>query len=55
MWVYLIYQNEAPHFNTDDFCEWHWMSVDEVAHALTSGDKAKNDLPKILHEIKHLL
>lgn len=55
MWVYVIYSNEVPQYNTNDFTQYYWLSVDEFFACLDNGDKAKSDLLPILKEIKNLL
>lgn len=55
MWVYLIYSDEVPQYNPNDFVEYYWLSVEEVFNRLTSGDNAKSDLLPILNEIKDKL
>lgn len=55
MWVYIIYSDNAPEFNQNDFVEYYWLSPDEIVHRLNNGDNAKSDLLPILNEIKDKL
>lgn len=55
MWVYIIYSDITPTFNTNDFVEYYWLKPEEIEHRLETGDKAKNDLLPILEEIKNKL
>lgn len=51
MQVYLVYLNKMDTYNTQDFCEYFWLTPQECIDKLNSGDISKGDLPKI---IKHL-
>lgn len=51
MKVFLIYSNEAPDYNVDDFFEYFWLSPQEILAVLNDGDRSKGDLPKM---IRHL-
>jgi isopentenyl-diphosphate delta-isomerase len=55
MYVYLIYSNDVPHYNTNDFIDYYWLSPQEVFEKLANNDKAKSDLPHILKAIKEQL
>ena len=55
MWVYIIYSNEAPHFNTDDFSEYYWLTPDELIARLQAGEYAKSDLMAIVQDVKDKL
>lgn len=55
MWVYLMYTNSVPAFNTNDFVSFDWLTVDDFFKKLAAGDKAKSDLVPILTAIKDLL
>ena len=48
MQVYKIAQDTVPHFNTNDFVEYYWLSPQELLARLNNGDTAKSDLPKII-------
>ncbi len=51
MQVYLVYLNQMSTYNTQDFCEYFWLTPQECINKLNSGDVGKGDLPKM---IKHL-
>jgi isopentenyldiphosphate isomerase len=55
MWVYIIRSDEVPHYNTNDFCGFEWLSPEEIFQKLATGDKAKSDLIPILEAIKDKL
>ena len=46
--VYKIEADIAPDFNKDDFLEYFWLTPDELFKRIEDGDKAKDDLPKIV-------
>ena len=48
--VYQMSMEESPNYNRRDFTEYFWLSPREFFARLKAGDKAKEDLPKI---IKH--
>lgn len=48
MQVYAVYVNQVDNYNTQDFCEYFWLSPQECIDKLNSGDKGKGDLPKII-------
>lgn len=48
MQVYLIHTNDAPNYNTNDFIEYLWLNPRELLNRLNTGDKSKDDLPKIV-------
>lgn len=50
--VYLIYSNDIPPYNTDDFIDYYWLSPQEIFEKLANNDKAKSDLPRILQAIE---
>lgn len=45
--LYVIYTNETPDYNPDDFCESFWIHPHELLKRLepTQGEKHKSDLP----------
>lgn len=55
MWIYIINSNTVPNYNTQDFTEYYWLSIDEFFERLSYGDKAKSDLIPILTHIKDIL
>lgn len=48
MQVYLIHTNNVPNYNTSDFIEYLWLKPDALLSRLKTGDKSKDDLPKIV-------
>ena len=48
MKVYRISMNEAPMYNPDDFCEYYWLTPQEVIARLKAGDTSKPGLPILL-------
>lgn len=48
--VYEIQQNETPRFNTDDFCEYYWLTPEALLERLANGDRSKDDLPKLVRK-----
>jgi len=51
MRVYEIIMNEAPEYNKSDFSEYYWLLPTQVLEKIEHGEKAKDDLPKL---IKHI-
>jgi isopentenyl-diphosphate delta-isomerase len=51
MQVYRILTNEVPSYNQEDFCEFYWLSAQEVLEKIQLGDQSKGDLPKILRHL----
>jgi len=48
MKVYEIKSDTTPNFNKGDFIEYFWLSPSELFKKLESGDKSKDDLPKLV-------
>jgi len=48
MEVYEIQSDEIPNYNKDDFIEFYWLSPEELFQRLESGEKSKDDLPKLV-------
>lgn len=48
MTVYEIKLERAPEYNKGDFCEYFWLTPQEVLDALENGDRAKDDLPRLV-------
>ena len=46
--AYEIKMDEAPDYNRDDFVEYFWLTPKAALERISSGDKAKSDLPKVL-------
>jgi NADH pyrophosphatase NudC (nudix superfamily) len=42
--VYRVRQNKTPAYNPKDFCEYFWLTPQEVVTAVESGECAKSDL-----------
>lgn len=51
MEVYVIRTNQAPNFNPNDFCEYFWLTPQELLQKLAAGDQSKGDLPKIIEHL----
>jgi len=49
MQVYEIRDNRTPAYNRNDFIESFWLSPQEVLARIETGDKAKDDLPRLIH------
>ncbi len=47
MTVYEICADQTPIYNQDDFCAFYWLTPSELMDRLRSGDKAKDDLPRL--------
>lgn len=52
MWVYMIYTDQEPAYNRDDFVECYWFTADELIAKLTQGEAAKSDLLPIIKALK---
>lgn len=48
MHVYKVEYNQTPPFNPDDFVESFWLTPQQLLEKIKNGDKAKNDLPKLV-------
>lgn len=46
--VYEIKMDAVPHFNKNDFCEYLTLTAQEIVDLITSGEKAKSDLIKLI-------
>ena len=55
MKVYHISMNETPSYNPDDFCEYYWLTPQEVIDRLKAGDTSKPGLPILLRMSTGLL
>lgn len=42
--IYIIDRDDVPHFNTDDFVSYEWLSPAELRERLLAGAEAKYDL-----------
>ena len=45
--VYEIQSEQTPGYNKDDFVESFWLQPKELLARIESGEKAKDDLPKL--------
>lgn len=48
MRVYEIRMDTTPPYNRDDFVEYHWLHPRQVLEMMRAGEKAKDDLVKVL-------
>jgi len=48
MGVYEIQSDVVPNYNKDDFVEWFWLRPEEILKRMKEGEKAKDDLPKLI-------
>ncbi|MGB3205756.1 MAG: NUDIX domain-containing protein [Crinalium sp.] len=48
MCVYEIRTDETPDYNKNDFIESFWLSPQQVLERLDQGERAKDDLPKLI-------
>lgn len=49
MQVYSIAMNESPSYNSDDYCEFYWLTPQEAMDQIKRGnEKFKPGLPKLL-------
>lgn len=48
MKVYRVKTNETPEYNKKDFIESFWISPKELLEKIDKGEKAKDDLPKLV-------
>lgn len=53
MQVYEIRSNHVPVYNRDDFVGYCWMEPEEVLKQIGRGEKAKDDLPKLIKIFYH--
>lgn len=51
MQVYLINLNQVDTYNTQDFCEYFWLTPQECINKLDSGDAGKGDLVKMIRQL----
>lgn len=48
MRVYEIKMDETPNYNKGDFIKYFWLTPKALFERLAKGDKAKDDLPKLV-------
>lgn len=49
--VYQLSMNQAPKYNPEDFCEYFWLTPQELLEKINKGDLAKDSLSII---VKHI-
>ncbi|MGZ6254925.1 MAG: NUDIX hydrolase [Candidatus Chromulinivorax sp.] len=55
MHLYLIYSNQTPDYNKNDFVDYLWISIPELKHMLQAGRRAKGDLPYLIDALAEFL
>lgn len=55
MQVYIIDTNQTPLYNTNDFSESHWFTIDELLILIQNGEPAKGDLPKLIQVLRDFI
>jgi isopentenyldiphosphate isomerase len=48
--VYKIITNNTPDYNKEDFIESFWLKPEEILRLIDEGEKAKDDLPRIIRK-----
>ena len=51
MQVFLIYSNQTPQYNNNDFIEFFWLKPHEIINLIKDGEPSKGDLPKIIQNL----
>jgi isopentenyldiphosphate isomerase len=51
MKVYLLFVNDVPDYNPNDFVEYFWLTPQELLRRLAGGDKGKKNLSRIIEEL----
>jgi hypothetical protein len=51
MRVYILTVDDAPNYNRNDFCEYFWLTPQEVLDRIAAGDTCKDDLPRIIKNL----
>src|SRR3989344_4086915 len=46
--VYEIKMDEPPDYNKNDFIEYFWLTPKALLEKIASGEKTKDDLPKLI-------
>lgn len=49
--VYELLSEHVPHYNSEDFCEWFWLTPHELLARVARGEKTKSDLPVIVRAL----
>lgn len=52
MHFYLIFTNQTPAYNTDDFVSAAWYPVAELQKLVAAGEPMKGDLPALINVLK---
>lgn len=47
--VYLIFTNQAPNYNREDFISYSWLTPRQLMEKVLRGEKVQNDLSRALH------
>jgi isopentenyldiphosphate isomerase len=55
LWVYIIKSDEVPCYNTDEFVDYSWLSLEEFFTKIARGEKARYGLTFILQSIRDRL
>lgn len=48
--VYELESDTAPNYNPEDFVSFEWLTPKEILLKLESGDKSKDDLPRLIRK-----
>ena len=48
MKAYKIYMDHTPAYNRNDFVEYFWLAPQELLERIQNGDRAKDDLPRLI-------
>jgi len=49
MYVYEIFSDIVPSYNTDDFIDYEWLTPEELRYKIKHGTPAKDNLIKLIH------
>lgn len=52
MHFYLIFTNQTPAYNTDDFVSSAWYPISELQKLVAAGEPMKGDLPVLINVLK---
>ncbi len=47
--VYLIFTNQVPNYNREDFISYSWLTPRQLMEKILHGEKVQNDLSRALH------
>ena len=48
--VYEIKSDAVPDYNKKDFIEYYWLTPKELLDKLATGEKSKDDLPRLIRK-----